>query len=116
MILRDDVSIQLFHQRRVAIAEPYLKLVGVVEVLEHGPRRCSPNVILFVINSPVLDERVSCAANTKIHECCVVSNWPGALTRLEHANRDRDGISQSIAPPGERVRHHRLAATVRWSR
>ena len=63
----DDVDVELLEERGIAVCEANLNVVGVVDVLVHGPRRCVPHVVLLKSDFSGADMRGAAALDAKVH-------------------------------------------------
>src|SRR5262249_41917225 len=102
--------------RGIAVTEPRLKLIRVIESLISHPWRRCPRVILLIIEALAVNNSVAGAENAEINEERVVSNRRRLFTRLEHIDGHRNARSQSVAAASFRMGHARPPAAVRRRR
>ena len=111
-IFVEDKYIQFFQKRRVAVTEPHLQFVCIVEVLVDGPRWRGPHVVLLVIDPVAIDIRIPGSVDTKIYQRRVMPRRFSPLTRFQDTDGNCDGISQSVTEPGLGMCNPGFAAAV----
>ena len=112
----DDVNIHLLEERRVAVRQTHLQILGFVDVLVDCPWRRVPDVVSLELDALAVDDRCSAPADAEVHQGDVVANRTGALAGKEHRQRDRRSRRQSVAHAGSGIDDVRCPAAVegRW--